>query len=271
MSDQEQSIGAILRAAREARGMSAQDAAVRLRMMQRQIEAMETDDFTGLGQPVFARGFVRNYARLLGLDHEALLAAMGGDTAEPSELVHTQPVTPTRSWLASPWFILAVLGLVLLIAVPVALYVWLNSGAEEEAAPQVPPAAQPAALSPAPAVVPKTVAAPQAEVTAATDAAPASAAPPAPAAEPGPDTQQTGKGDMHFEFADDAWVEVKDASGRILHKQLNVAGSSVDVSGHPPFDLVVGNAAQVRMTYNGRPLDLKPYIDVTVARFSLEE
>jgi Tfp pilus assembly protein PilF len=40
--------------------------------MQRQVEAMETDDFESLGQPVFARGFVRNYARLLGLAPEVL-------------------------------------------------------------------------------------------------------------------------------------------------------------------------------------------------------
>jgi cytoskeleton protein RodZ len=35
--------------------------------------------------------------------------------------------------------------------------------------------------------------------------------------------------------------------------------------------VVVGNAEQARMTYNGRPFDLKPFIDVTVARFTLEE
>jgi cytoskeleton protein RodZ len=84
-------------------------------------------------------------------------------------------------------------------------------------------------------------------------------------------SEQKALGTVHFDFDGDAWVEVKDASGRMLHRQLDTAGSSVDIVGQPPFEFLVGNAAQVRMSYNGRPLDLKPYIDVTVARFSLEE
>jgi cytoskeleton protein RodZ len=76
---------------------------------------------------------------------------------------------------------------------------------------------------------------------------------------------------LHLEFGGEAWVEIRDASGRMLHRQLNPAGSSVNIPGRPPFDLVIGNAAQARMTYNGRPIDLKPFIGVTVARFTLEE
>jgi cytoskeleton protein RodZ len=57
----------------------------------------------------------------------------------------------------------------------------------------------------------------------------------------------------------------------MLHRQLNLPGSSVSINGQPPFDVVIGNAAKARMTYNGRPIDLKPFIAVTVARFTLEE
>jgi cytoskeleton protein RodZ len=57
----------------------------------------------------------------------------------------------------------------------------------------------------------------------------------------------------------------------MVHRQMDLAGSSADVSGQPPFSLVIGNAAQVRMTYNGRPIDLKPFIDIKVARFNLEQ
>ena len=78
-------------------------------------------------------------------------------------------------------------------------------------------------------------------------------------------------GALHLEFGDEAWTEIKDASGRMLHRQLNPAGSSVDIRGQPPFDVLIGNATQTRMTYNGRPIDLKPFTDATVARFTLEE
>ncbi len=61
-----------------------------------------------------------------------------------------------HSWLSSPWLILLLLGLLLVVAVPVALYWWLNSEVDDEPQPsgaapvaQSRPAAEPA---PAPAV-----------------------------------------------------------------------------------------------------------------------
>lgn len=266
------SVGQILRNAREAQGITLEDAAARLRLMLRQVEAMETDEFESLDPPVFARGFVRNYARLLGLAPEALLARMQGAPAEPTAVSHAAPPQP-HSWLSSPWLILLLLGLLVAVVVPVALYWWLNS--EGVDAPSVPSAAQ---THPAPAAVPAPVAEPADVASPAVQVDPVS--PPAPAAgvtEPAetdtpaaPETP-TVSGVLHLEFSDESWVEIKDASGRMLHRQLNQPGTSVDIPGQPPFDVVIGNAAQARVTYNGRPIDLKPFIDATVARFTLEE
>jgi cytoskeleton protein RodZ len=268
------SVGQILRNAREAQGVTVEDAAVRLRLMQRQIEAMETDDFESLGQPVFARGFVRNYARLLGLAPEALLARMEGAPAEPAAVSQTEPPQQQRSWLSSPWLIVLLLGLLLVVAIPVVLYLWLNSEVDEGPVSQAPaaqsrPAQQtppvPAAALPAEAP-PVTAAAAVAQDVPTTEvAAPAEAESPAAVA------PAVASSVLHLEFGAEAWTEIKDSSGRMLHRQLNPAGSSVEIHGQPPFDLVIGNAAQARMTYNGRPIDLKPFIDVTVARFTLEE
>ncbi|MBU1396542.1 MAG: DUF4115 domain-containing protein [Gammaproteobacteria bacterium] len=272
------SVGQILRDAREAQGMTLEDAAARLRLMQRQVEAMETDDFDSLGQPVFARGFVRNYARLLGLAPEALLARMEGAPAEPTAVSPAAPSQP-HSWLSSPWLILLLLGLLLLVGVPVALYWWLNSEEGNNSSERVPPVTQ---SRPAPVAVPAPVAEPAEAVPPVVEGAPAPVpvAPATPAAEtpeaPGQDEAGAPEapatsGVLHLEFGDEAWVEIKDASGRMLHRQLNPPGSRVDVEGQPPFDVVIGNAAQARVTYNGRPIDLNPFIAVTVARFTLEE
>lgn len=280
MSDQDNTIGAqqyqdtvgtILRQAREAQGLTVQDAATRLRLMNRQIEAMDTDDFSVLGQPVFARGFVRNYARLLGLDHAALLQQMGGDSSEPAEVVHAPPIEVSGSWLSSPWLLAVGLGLLVLIAVPIALYVWLNSDGEEVTAAAVKHSA-PTTAAPAVAVAPKPVVPPPAAVLPAPPVAdPVPVTPVVPQVVTTTVTPPASKTEMHFEFSADAWVEIKDATGRMVHRQMNPAGSSADVSGQPPYSLVIGNAAQVRMTYNGRPLDLAPFIEVKVARFNLEE
>ncbi len=279
------SIGQTLRAAREAHGMSLDDVAAHLRLMHRQIEAMESDDFASLGQSVFARGFVRNYARLLGLVPEDLLARMGGAPAEAAPITQAEP-PPPAAWLTSPWLILILLGTLIVVAVPVALYLWLNSEVDEDLPSRQPSAMQTESV---PAVAPAPVEAPV-EAPAPVEASPAPAAEsaaeptPTPAAPlPAPTFQDpaeagaptippaTNGSVLRFDFGDEAWVEVKDGSGRMVHRQLNPAGSRVDVQGQPPFDLVVGNATQVRVHYNGRPIDLKPFIAVTVARFTLEE
>ena len=152
---------------------------------------------------------------------------------------------------------------------PVALYLWRNSEVDEETV-------QPALSSPqardvaAPAPLPVPVPADSAEQPAPPAAEVATSAPvvvPVPAE---PATPAAGSV-LHLEFGDESWTEIRDASGRMLHRQLNPAGSSVDITGRPPFELVIGNAAQARLTYNGRPSDLKPFTDSTVARFTLEE
>ncbi len=265
------SVGQILRDAREEQGIALEDAAVRLRLMNRQIEAMETDDFDSLGQPVFARGFVRNYARLLGLVPDELLARMPGAPAEPA-VVHPVETPMPRSWLTSPWLILLMLGVLLMVTVPVGLYLWLNSDVDES------PVSQASVVQPRPApAVPPPPASPVVETPAA-PAEPAGTELPVEAGAPAPATPEpvasephVASGVVRLEFGDAAWTEIKDASGRMLHRQLNQPGSIIEVRGQPPFEMIIGNATQARMTYNGRPIDLKPFIDVTVARFTLEE
>jgi cytoskeleton protein RodZ len=265
-----------LREAREAQGITLENAAIRLYLMQRQIEAMETDDFDSLGQLVFARGFVRNYARLLGLAPETLLARMEGAPAEPAAVSHAAAVPP-HSWLTSPWVILLLLGVLLAVAVPVALYWWLNSGVDEVQPKRVPVVQSRPTPVPAPVAAPVSAAALPAAAPPALPLAPvAPAVPavapaePAEAAAPATLAAPAVSGALHLEFGTEAWAEIKDASGQMLLRKLNPAGSSVDIQGQPPFDMVIGNAAQAKMTYNGRPVDLKPYIDATVARFTLE-
>ncbi|HWU35920.1 MAG TPA: RodZ domain-containing protein [Methylovorus sp.] len=77
------SIGATLRAAREQKGLTVADIHARLRISERQIHAIETDDFSLLPEPTITRGFIRNYAKFLEMDAEPLLAAYRAQT--PSE------------------------------------------------------------------------------------------------------------------------------------------------------------------------------------------
>jgi len=69
--------GAELRAERERLGLATADVAARLRLSLRQIEALETGDRSALPDNAFLRGFLRNYAKLLGLDGEQIVATAG--------------------------------------------------------------------------------------------------------------------------------------------------------------------------------------------------
>lgn len=273
-------VGQALREAREAQGLGVEDVAARLRLMHRQIEAMETGDFDSLGQPVFARGFVRNYARLLGLAPEPLLAGMAGTAVEPVVVLREAP-KPARNWLTSPWLLLSLAGLLVLASVPVALYWWLNSDEEEFDLPRaaitatLPATPESTAVTPVKDPAESPAGAPvSAESAADSGSSPAQSAAEAPLAETSAELAAPAapaRGVLQMEFGAESWVEIRDGSRRMLHRQLNPPGRSVTVRGEPPFDLVIGNAAQVHLTYNGRPIDLKPFVDVTVARFTLEE
>ncbi|MBA2237456.1 MAG: helix-turn-helix domain-containing protein [Lysobacter sp.] len=69
--------GARLATARQAAGLAPEDVASRLRMPLRVVRALEADDASVLGAPVFVRGQLRSYARLLDLDIESELSCSG--------------------------------------------------------------------------------------------------------------------------------------------------------------------------------------------------
>jgi cytoskeleton protein RodZ len=84
---------------------------------------------------------------------------------------------------------------------------------------------------------------------------------------------QPGSGEgtvLRLAFDQQSWVQVRDASGRVVLESLFPSGSSREVTARPPLTLIVGNAPGVRLTYAGRAIDLAPHTRVAVARLTLE-
>lgn len=279
--------GAQLARAREARGWSPADVAGQLKLSARQVEALEAEDLARLPGPVFVRGFIRNYARLVGLNPETLLAAT--DVRQiPTETI-TAPSEGVRLGGSSlgKWLLLPLLLLALFVLMVSGMYYWLRQG-ESVLLEPLPP--QPAAALPAtphtepqeavlrPAASPESelspAQAPVATQAAASALAPppidlAETAPPAVSAEPSVTQPVQRHAVLHFHVLEDAWIRVDDRDGQRFAKLLR-AGTSEQVRGNPPFRLVVGNAASVRLEYNQQPIDLKPFIGEKVARLTLE-
>jgi cytoskeleton protein RodZ len=68
-------LGEVFATARNAKKLGLKDVSNSLRLSIKQIEALEKDDFASLPQAMITRGFIRNYARLLEVDAEPLLAS----------------------------------------------------------------------------------------------------------------------------------------------------------------------------------------------------
>ena len=273
-------IGAELRRARESQGLAVADVAQQLKFASRQIDSLENERFDRLPGPTIARGMVRNYARLLNLDPEPLLARMSPkaealpDSGRPAARFK-EPVlfsdSGRRSTLVYAGFSVAVLALVGVVA-----YEWR----QEQAAPKFVAPTQTAALPTPPPVEekklieePKPPPAPEKPKPAAAVEKPKPVAA-APVQEPAPEQPpREATGGFHrilIICEQESWLEVKDGTGRSLVSSLNPAGSERVVRGRGPFEIVIGNARGVRLLVDDKPVDLKPHTRVDVARVTIE-
>lgn len=113
-------IGEYLRQAREAKGLSLEDVQEATKIRRKYVAALEEERWDDLPSAVYARGFLRLYARLLGLDAEALVSFYPSQPEPPSPPPRAPVSGRRRRWL--------VIGLMIVLA---AATVWLYSQREE--------------------------------------------------------------------------------------------------------------------------------------------
>jgi cytoskeleton protein RodZ len=120
--------GATLLAERRRQSLSLGDVSRQLKLAVRQVEALERDDYSGF-RPVFVHGFIRNYAKLLGLDPEPLIRAadstlnpplaVADHTEEPPRVPPAeQPVRKTNVASVRKWGMVAI---VIVVGIALAL------------------------------------------------------------------------------------------------------------------------------------------------------
>ena len=104
-----ETLGQKLKAARLARKMTASEAAKGTRIKVQHIEAMEGDDFSAIPAPAYAKGFIKLYAELLGLDPAPLIAeyidrhAPTGRASLMSDPAAQEQSRPVRAWPRPDW------------------------------------------------------------------------------------------------------------------------------------------------------------------------
>jgi cytoskeletal protein RodZ len=119
-------LGETLQRARLARGVTLEEAERTTRISRRYLEALENENFGLLPAPVYARGFLRTYARYLGLEPAALLPLFPVGYLDVPLLEPMPKVTTPTTWPGSG--LLAAGVVAVLLVVVVGLYAIGGSG-----------------------------------------------------------------------------------------------------------------------------------------------
>jgi cytoskeleton protein RodZ len=76
-------------------------------------------------------------------------------------------------------------------------------------------------------------------------------------------------GPLQLAFSANSWTEVRDATGKVLVYRLVKKGETLNIEGRPPFKVLLGNAPEVQVQYQGKPFDVAPYLRDEIAYFAV--
>ena len=117
--------GGQLRAAREAAGLSVTEVAEKLRLLEQVVQDIEVDDFSHSPGLIYTRGYLRAYARLVGVSTAPLLRAfdaMGWVEVEEPERPRVMLAREREQWMKMRWGWLSLCAVILLAVVVVVVW-----------------------------------------------------------------------------------------------------------------------------------------------------
>lgn len=279
-------LGGALKAAREAQKMSIKDVCSSLHLNEKQVMAMEQDDFAILDSPTRARGFIRSYARLLSLDEEVLLNKHR--QLFPSEVlssinVTTETLAKASKYVGIPKYFLVVGALILLTSLVWFLTTINFRGSSEESSVETAQEAMPEVALPASErtqgdaakalvdeiqlpqpSVPAPAAAESPKVEPAKPSVVSPAVPPA-----ATDKVSANAGNLKFVVTENTWVDVKDNSEKTIFTKVLKPGVDEVIQAATPLKVHLGNVKGVQLIYNGKPVDYSANIHGNTARVTL--
>ena len=292
-------LGQKLRTAREKLGLSVEDVSQAIKVQSNAVRQMEVGDFDALGPTVFAKGFLRSYAKHVQLGQAWLddeLAALALDTAPtllPSRGERQErSSTAERGMLAASYLV----GTAILVsAIFVVTHFDRFVGTRADQSPLQVKIPQESAVEPAKPLD-------SAPITAAADlTSPAASGAPSvlnPAVSEAlvgsaPSTAQLNTNDvapsavaaglvalpnlptdlqaLELVANGTVWVEISDSTGRRLEFNNLSNGVRKSYSGKAPFAVKIGNAAYANLIAGGKAVDLSTFTNGSVAKLNLIE
>jgi len=261
--------GERLAEARREQQISVVEIAKELHLDELKVRALERNEFEILGAPVFAKGHLKKYAQLVGVDPDDVLT----DYYQLTRLLETTPVIsvrtrPRQELTPGPW-----IAVIVVIIIAVTAYWWFTS----RPLTQEPEVQQESPLTEDQESAPEDVVSAETEETASDEQT--SVAPveeetpepvveetpeplvedtPQPVVEESPQTAEDGQLFLLVTYTGDCWTEITDASGRRLLFALGKDGRTVELSGAEPFNVLFGNPGNVSVQVNGEDYALPP-------------
>lgn len=243
--------GERLAQARREQQISVLEVAKELHLDEPKVRALERNEFDVLGAPVFAKGHLRKYAQLVGVDEDDIFA----DYYKMTHTAEIPPVVVSRRRMRQevspgPW-----IAVIIVIMAAAAAYWWFvvhSQTLSEDAPPAITPQSEQSVETAAPTGEQPVV------VVATQDEPPTPAVQEEAQQESAPTPVAEGQTLMTLEFSGDCWTEISDATGQRLFFDMGRAGRSVELSGVAPFAVLIGNVENVRVRVNGSDYPVSP-------------
>jgi cytoskeleton protein RodZ len=295
--------GHLLRQAREEQGLSQKETARDLHLTSKVINAIEEDNFELIPSFVFARGYIRSYARHLGLDGQTLVAefdlayGVPNNSAKPMSAIRkgVQQSKPGDTWVK-------LISIVFVVGLVAASIVWWQSQNGSQMLPQLSSGAAQELPSDTlvegldtddvnldllllstnesevDAIVPEAESIIESEeaqvvvVEPVVDPVAEAASEQAPKEVTDAVVLLPNQAQLVMVFDKDCWVEIKDANGKMVLSDLYSAGDTIEQVITAPIEVLLGRSSGVAtMTFDGRTIDLKPHTRKDIARLTLSK
>jgi cytoskeleton protein RodZ len=252
------SFGARLKQEREQRGVTLDQISQSTKIGTRFLQALEHDHFEQLPGGIFNKGFIRAYARFVGLDEEQTVADYLAAISPPAPAAATPPIapppSPPQTRTAFSWSTAAMV--LLLFALCFAIWgFYSRESPAKSAVPSTPVASPPASLplsaaAPEPAVSPTSAPPQKSTVPILSASRPESAMIASPLTSASPSAATF---DLRIGAREDSWVSIT-ADGKVLMQDTIPAGTEKSVKATKQIVIRTGNAGALDLAFNGEKL-----------------
>jgi cytoskeleton protein RodZ len=272
--------GAILRQARQARGLHIAALATSIKVSPQKLELLETDRIDELPGATFTRALAQTVCRSLKIDAAPVLALLPQPVDRGLEQMSLGLNAPFRErpgrrvptdfpFLKNPIVLAALVLVIAALAVYLLPAHWFQDHVQALRSPSSSSTQSSAETVPVVIGDAASASGSSTSTTVETIYSPAPEAPAASAASSTPMPASQTAGALKLAASAESWIEVLDANGTSLLSRMLRPGETVGVDGASPLRVKIGNAAATTVTFKGKAIDLAPSRD-NVARLELK-